>query len=57
MAEVNMNTLDASILFSRAGNVRTQLEYISGHKAISEKDRQVFDYFVRTLDKIYVCQY
>ena len=54
MADVNMNILDASILFSRASNVRTQLEYISGHKAISEKDRQVFDYLIRTLDKIYM---
>lgn len=49
-----MNILDASILFSRADNVKTQLDYISGHKAISEKDRQVFDYLIRTLDKIYM---
>ena len=49
-----MNILDASILFSRADNVKTQLDYISGHKAISKKDRQVFDYLIRTLDKIYM---
>lgn len=49
-----MNILDASILFSRAENVKTQLDYILGHKAISEKDRQVFAYMGRTLDKIYM---
>jgi len=49
-----MNILDASILFSRANNVRTQLDYIYGHKAISQNDRQVFEYFIRTLDKIYM---
>ena len=49
-----MNILDASILFARADNVKTQLDYISGHKAISEKDRQVFDYLIRILDKIYM---
>ena len=49
-----MNILDASILFSRAENVKTQLDYILGHKAITEKDRQVFDYLGRTLDKIYM---
>jgi hypothetical protein len=54
MAEVNMNILDASILFSRADNVKTQLDYIYGHKAISEKDRQVFEYLMRTLDKIFM---
>jgi hypothetical protein len=54
MTEASMNILDASILFSRADNVRTQLDYISGHRAISEKDRQQFDYLIRTLDKIYM---
>ncbi len=54
MIEARMNILDASILFSRADNVRTQLDYISGHRAISEKDRQLFDYLIRTLDKIYM---
>jgi hypothetical protein len=49
-----MNILDASILFSRADNVRAQLDYISGHRAIDEKDRQVFEYLIRTLDKIYM---
>ncbi len=49
-----MNILDASILFSRAENVKTQLDYISGHKDISEVDRKKFDYLVRTLDKIYM---
>ncbi|MGB5506111.1 MAG: hypothetical protein WBM70_05400 [Sulfurovum sp.] len=49
-----MNILDASILFSRAENVKTQLDYILGHEAISEKDRQVFAYMGRTLDKIYM---
>jgi hypothetical protein len=54
MTETKMNILDASILFSRADNVKTQLDYIYGHKAISEKDRQVFEYLIRTLDKIYM---
>jgi hypothetical protein len=54
MTEISMNILDASILFSRADNVKTQLDYIYGHKAISEKDRQVFEYLIRTLDKIYM---
>ena len=54
MTEISMNILDASILFSRADNVKTQLDYIYGHKAISENDRQVFDYLIRTLDKIYM---
>lgn len=54
MREAGMNILDTSILFSRAENVRTQLDYISGHKALSEKDRQWFDYLIRTLDKIYM---
>jgi len=49
-----MNILDASILFSRADNIRAQLDYIYGHKAISQKDREVFGYFIRTLDKIYM---
>ncbi|HEY9128547.1 MAG TPA: hypothetical protein VIN02_01795 [Sulfurovum sp.] len=49
-----MNILDASILFSRADNIRAQLDYIYGHEAISQKDRQVFEYFIRTLDKIYM---
>mgnify|MGYP007130594148 CR=1 FL=1 len=54
MQDVKMNILDASILFSRADNVRAQLDYISGHKAISEKDRQLFNYLIRILDKIYM---
>lgn len=54
MTETRMNILDTSILFSRADNVRTQLDYISGHRAISEKDRKLFDYLIRTLDKIYM---
>jgi hypothetical protein len=54
MTDISMNILDASILFSRADNVKTQLDYIYGHKAISENDRQVFDYLIRTLDKIYM---
>lgn len=49
-----MNILDASILFSRAENVRTQLDYISGHSVMSEKDRKWVDYLIRTLDKIYM---
>lgn len=49
-----MNILDASILFSRADNVKTQLDYIVGHQAILEKDRQLFEYMIRTLDKIYM---
>lgn len=49
-----MNILDASILFSRADNVRTQLDYISGYSALPEKDRKLFDYLSRTLDKIYM---
>lgn len=54
MTETNMNILDASILFSRADNVKTQLDFIYGHQAISENDRQVFEYLIRTLDKIYM---
>jgi hypothetical protein len=54
MTETRMNILDTSILFSRADNVRTQLDYISGHRSISEKDRKLFDYLIRTLDKIYM---
>jgi|GEM_PF-1987533 len=49
-----MNILDASILFSRADNVRTQLDYIYGHNAITEVDRKKFEYLIRTLDKIYM---
>lgn len=49
-----MSILDASILFSRADNVRAQLEYITGHKSILEKDRQLFDYLIGVLDKIYM---
>jgi hypothetical protein len=54
MTEAKMNILDASILFSRADNIRAQLDYISGHKAILEKDRKSFDYLIRILDKIYM---
>jgi len=54
MTETNMSILDASILFSRADNVKTQLDFIYGHQAISENDRQVFEYLIRTLDKIYM---
>ena len=49
-----MNILDASLLFSRADNVKTQLDYISGHQSISEKDRQVFGFLIKMLDKIYM---
>ena len=49
-----MNILDASLLFSRADTIRTQLEYISGHNAVSQNDRQVFEFMSRTLDKIYM---
>ena len=49
-----MNILDASILFSRAENVKTQLDYISGHQDISEVDRKKFEYLIKTLDKIYM---
>lgn len=49
-----MNILDASILFSRAENVKAQLDYIYGHQAISEIDRKKFEYLIRTLDKIYM---
>jgi len=54
MIVTKMNILDASILFSRADNVKTQLDYIIGHQAVSEKDRQTFEYLIRTLDKIYM---
>lgn len=49
-----MNILDASILFSRAENVKAQLDYIHGHQAISEIDRKKFAYLIKTLDKIYM---
>ena len=49
-----MNILDASLLFSKADNVRTQLDYISGHSVLPEKDRMLFAYLSRTLDRIYM---
>ncbi len=48
-----MSILKASILFARANNLRTQLDYISGHECTSEKDMRMFNNLLRALDKIY----
>jgi hypothetical protein len=49
-----MNILDVSILFTRASNVRTQLDYISGHDNVSGDDLIIFNNLIRVLDKIYM---
>jgi len=49
-----MNISDVSMLFSRADNVRAQLDYIYGHKAISEIERKKFEHLIKALNKIYM---
>lgn len=49
-----MNISDASMLFSRAENVRTQLDFICRYKAVSEIERKKFEYLIKALDKIYM---
>ena len=49
-----MNILDASILFTRASNVRTQLDYISGHNTIVGDDLRYYNNLIRVIDKIYM---
>ena len=51
-----MSILNASILFSRANNVRAQLDYISGHDKISGEDLIIFNNLIRVLDKIYMSE-
>jgi len=48
-----MSILKASILFARANNLRTQLDYISGHKYTSGEDLLLFNNLLRVFDKIY----
>ena len=50
----SMNILDASILFTRASNVRAQLDYISGHKSIVDDDLRYYNNLIRVIDKIYM---
>ena len=49
-----MSILNASILFTRANTVREQLDYISGHECMSDKDLTEFNNLIRILDKIYM---
>ncbi|MCO4844821.1 MAG: hypothetical protein KC427_02265 [Sulfurovum sp.] len=49
-----MSILNASILFTRANTAREQLYYISGHEALSEEDRIVFNDLLRILEKMYM---
>jgi len=49
-----MSILNASILFTRANNVRGQLDYISGHENISGSELLVFNNLIRVFDKIYM---
>ncbi len=49
-----MSILDASILFTRANNLRAQLDYISGHKNVEGADLLEFNNLIRLLDKIYI---
>lgn len=49
-----MNILDASILFTRASNVRTQLDYISGHDTVIGDDLRYYNNLIRVIDKIYM---
>ncbi len=48
-----MSILNASILFARADNVRTQLDYMSGHECTSKEEMRMFNNLLRALDKIY----
>lgn len=49
-----MSILKAAILFARANNLRTQLDYISGHEYISGEDLLLFNNLLRVFDKIYM---
>ena len=49
-----MSILDASILFTRANNLRAQLDFISAHKDIVGDDLLEFNNLIRLLDKIYM---
>ncbi len=49
-----MSILKAATLFARANNVRTQLDYISGHDRTSGEDMLVFNNLLRVFDKIYL---
>ena len=49
-----MSILNASVLFTRANNVKGQLDYISGHEHICKDDLTVFNNLIRVLDKIYM---
>lgn len=51
-----MSILNAAILFSRANNVKAQLDYISGHDNISGEDLLIFNNLIRVLDKIYMSE-
>jgi hypothetical protein len=48
-----MSILNASILFARANNLRTQLDYISGHQYTSGEDLLLFNNLLQIFDKIY----
>ena len=50
----SMNILDASILFTRASNVRTQLDYISGNDSVIGEDLRYYNNMIRFIDKIYM---
>lgn len=49
-----MSILDASILFTRANNLKAQLDYISAHKKVEGNDLREFNDLIRLLDKIYL---
>jgi len=49
-----MSILKAAILFARANNLRTQLDYISGHEYTSGEDLLLFNNLLRVFDKIYM---
>ena len=52
--EIIMSILNASILFTRANNVRAQLDYISGYENLPRDDLLLFNNLIRVLDKIYM---
>lgn len=49
-----MSILEASILFTRANNVRAQLDYISAHDSIVGPDLLHYNNLIRVIDKIYM---
>ncbi len=49
-----MSIFKAATLFARASNVRTQLDYISGHKCTSGEELLLYNNLLRVLDKIYM---